>query len=296
MEKRIGLITCYNHEKTIASSIESFLDQELELDKIIVIDDCSVDNSVNEIKLLCIRHSKVELYKTPYNSGPSSALNFGLEKTLKDYLDPTIYFLSGDDVSLRSRTSVQNQLFESMPDVELLLGNITSVNYIQNNTYESLSQCLPIKSGFVEISNLFFHLNSYCASSMALKIHSSRNAPRFNTNSTYFQDFEIYIDYSWRNKIFYDSSKIVQYSESPQTLSREMFHGQTDFKFNKMTQELNILYKNFFANKSTGTILEHFPRFSSNSLGFKFKERVDLIRNLYLSHSLPEIRSLAKDL
>jgi glycosyltransferase involved in cell wall biosynthesis len=296
MTKRIGLIICYNHEGTIAQSIDSFLAQELKLDKIIVVDDCSVDNSVQQIKTLITRYSNVELYITPHNSGPSNSLNFGIEKITKDYSDTTIYFLSGDDLSLSSRTSVQNHLFESMPKIELLLGNIVSVDYVPNNSYESLAQCLPVRSGKVEVSDLFFHLNNYCASSMALKLQRGRKIPRFNSKSIYLQDFEIYLDYSWDNKIFYNSTKIVQYSESPKTLSREIFHGQTDLKFNKMNQELSTLYRNFFTDKSKSKILEHFPKFSSNILGIDRNDRNGLIRNLYLSHSLPEIRLLAKDI
>jgi glycosyltransferase involved in cell wall biosynthesis len=295
MQKRFGLIICYNHEFTIAQSINSFLTQELELDKIIVIDDCSVDNSVKEIKEFITRYSKVELYSTPYNYGPGNSLNYGLEKIPKDHLDSTIYFLSGDDLSLSCRTSVQNHLFESMPKVELLLGNIVSVNYVQNNAYGSLAQCLPLKSGNVEVSNLFFHMNNFCASSMALKIQGNSKVPRFNAESTYFQDFEMYIDYSWDNKIFYDTTKIVQYSESPQTLSRHIFHSQADFKFNKMYQELNMLYRKFFDHKSKLQILEHFFQFSSNSFGINHRDKMELIRTLYLSHSLPEIRLLAKN-
>jgi glycosyltransferase involved in cell wall biosynthesis len=255
-----------------------------------------VDNSVKEIKKLITHYSNVELYITPYNSGPSNSLNFGLRKITKDYSDKTIYFLSGDDLSLSCRTSVQNHLFESMPKIELLLGNILSINYAPNNSYESLAQCLPVRSGNVEVSNLFFHMNNYCASTMALKLQGGRKIPSFNSNSIYLQDFEMYIDYSWNNKIFYDSTKIVKYSESPQTLSREIFHGQTDVKFKKMTQELNILYRKFFANQSKSKILEHFPKFSSNSLGIERKDKNELIRVLYSSHSLPEIRLLAKDL
>ena len=296
MQKRIGLIICYNHEVTIAQSINSFLAQDLKLDKIIVIDDCSVDNSVKVIKSLTTHYSNVELYITPYNSGPSNSLNFGLEKITKDYSDTTIYFLSGDDLSLSCRTSVQNHLFERMPQIELLLGNILSVNYVPNNSYASLKQCIPVRSGNVEVSNLFFHMNNYCASTMALKLQGGRKIPSFNSNSIYLQDFEMYIDYSWDNKIYYDSTEIVTYSESPQTLSREIFHGQMDLKFNKMTQELSVLYKNFFANQPKAKILEHFPKFSSNSFEIEKRDRNDLIRDLYLSHSLPEVRLIAKDL
>lgn len=73
------IVPCYNEEKDIAGTIQSLLDSDYKgLKKIIVVDDCSTDNSFNVIKKFAKKYSKVMAVQTPKNTGRASgAKNYG---------------------------------------------------------------------------------------------------------------------------------------------------------------------------------------------------------------------------
>ena len=84
------IIPAYNAETSIAKSIESILSQTYANFELLVIDDCSTDNTYNVIK----QYSNVKLYQTPVNSRQGAARNIGLDHCTGDY----ILFLDADDI------------------------------------------------------------------------------------------------------------------------------------------------------------------------------------------------------
>ncbi|WP_172413503.1 glycosyltransferase [Lebetimonas natsushimae] len=85
------IIPTYNSEKTIARSIISVLNQTYNNLEIIIVDDCSIDNTLNIVKN--IKDYRIKIYKTNINSGPGIARNIGIEKSEGDW----ILFLDSDD-------------------------------------------------------------------------------------------------------------------------------------------------------------------------------------------------------
>ncbi len=73
------VVPCYNEEKSIGATIESLLNLDYKgLKKIIVVDDCSTDNSFNIIKKYADKYPKVIALKTPKNTGKAAgSKNFG---------------------------------------------------------------------------------------------------------------------------------------------------------------------------------------------------------------------------
>lgn len=75
------IIPCFNEEKSISDTIKSVLKSDYEgLKKIIVVDDCSTDNSYRVIKNLEKKYSKVIAVQTPKNTGNAGgAKNYGIK-------------------------------------------------------------------------------------------------------------------------------------------------------------------------------------------------------------------------
>ena len=73
------IIPCYNEGKTIEKTVKSVLDAGYKnLKKIIVVDDCSKDNSYEIIKSLAKKYSKVIAVQTPKNTGcAAGSKNYG---------------------------------------------------------------------------------------------------------------------------------------------------------------------------------------------------------------------------
>lgn len=88
-------VVCYNNAQTIAKAIKSVEDQQMAGVELIVIDDCSTDNSQDVITGLLANGSDFKFYTTPSNSGSASAArNIAIDKARGTYLT----FLDGDDV------------------------------------------------------------------------------------------------------------------------------------------------------------------------------------------------------
>lgn len=93
MEKRFSIIIpAYNVEQYIEESIKSVLGQEFENYELILIDDCSTDNTKNILEKYA--SEKVKVYSTTKNTGTAAGpRNVGLQYATGEY----IIFLDGDD-------------------------------------------------------------------------------------------------------------------------------------------------------------------------------------------------------
>lgn len=86
------IIPNYNRAAIIYKSIKSVLDQTYTDFEIIVVDDCSTDDSLEQISKIKDRRLKVYNLKT--NSGPAAARNFGIFKSEGEFIS----FLDSDDM------------------------------------------------------------------------------------------------------------------------------------------------------------------------------------------------------
>ena len=83
------IIPTYNSEKYIEKCLENVLSHTHKNIEIIVIDDCSTDNTVKVLE----KYENIKLYKTKENSRQGAATNIGLEHCSGDY----ILFIDSDD-------------------------------------------------------------------------------------------------------------------------------------------------------------------------------------------------------
>jgi succinoglycan biosynthesis protein ExoO len=87
------IIPAYNVSGIIGRAIRSAAVQTLPPVEILVIDDCSTDNTVEVVKALAREIPSIRLLLTPANSGPSAARNVGLRGAQGDW----IALLDSDD-------------------------------------------------------------------------------------------------------------------------------------------------------------------------------------------------------
>jgi glycosyltransferase involved in cell wall biosynthesis len=90
---------CHNHESFVEEAIYSVIDQTYPNIEIILIDDCSIDNSPEIIEKLKLKIPQIQAIISDLNVGICKAFNIGLEKARGDY----IIDLSADDILLPDR-------------------------------------------------------------------------------------------------------------------------------------------------------------------------------------------------
>lgn len=87
------IIPVYNAEKTLERCVESIIYGELKDISVILVDDCSKDNSWEYCQKLSNRYSNVYCYQNEKNRGVSYTRNHGLEVAKSEY----ILFVDSDD-------------------------------------------------------------------------------------------------------------------------------------------------------------------------------------------------------
>ena len=98
------VISMYNSSITIQETVESVLNQSFRDFEILVIDDCSEDESTYIVDEISKKDSRVILHKTHTNSGgPAEPRNIGIREAKGDY----IAFLDSDDIWLPEKLQVQ---------------------------------------------------------------------------------------------------------------------------------------------------------------------------------------------
>lgn len=109
------IIATYNRCSVVKDAIESVLAQDYPNLKCIVVDDCSEDNTCEQVSKEY--RGKVELYRMEQNSGPSACRNFGAQKAMTDY----ITFLDSDDLLYKNAVSLRMSLLEELRDSEKII-------------------------------------------------------------------------------------------------------------------------------------------------------------------------------
>ncbi|WP_242922747.1 glycosyltransferase [Pontibacter liquoris] len=101
---------CYNHERFLVEALDSVLAQTYPNLEIIVVDDCSTDNSVAIIKQYRQQHPHIRFISTGHNRGNCAAFNMGWHASKGAFL---IDFAT-DDVLLPDRVAQQVAAFQAL--------------------------------------------------------------------------------------------------------------------------------------------------------------------------------------
>lgn len=126
------IMPLYNSQKYVSEAIESVLAQNYKNVEIIVVDDCSTDNSFEIVKELSKKYNIIKCYKMEKNSGVAAVRNYAISKTNAQY----IAFLDSDDLWLCGKLEKQLEFFKKS-DTPLVF---TAINMIDENSKEIKSK------------------------------------------------------------------------------------------------------------------------------------------------------------
>ena len=141
------IMPCYNSALYIRESIESFLSQRFKNWELLIIDDCSIDNSAEIIKHYCIKDHRIKYFKTDYPSGsPALPRNIGLENAVGRY----IAFLDSDDIWLPDKLIKQFPLFLK-ESVAIVYSNYEKISNKGIRTHRAI--CAPTQVNYQKLLN-----------------------------------------------------------------------------------------------------------------------------------------------
>ncbi len=193
----------YNHEKYIKEALESILGQTFKDFELIVIDDCSTDQT-SEIARLILKDVDHVFLQNKENMGNCKSFNKALLHANGKY----IIDLSTDDILLSNRLEEDFQVFESLgDDFGVIHGNAICIDQESNLLKEYHPKDKIIPSGDVYEAILQKHL--ICPPSVTFKKEALDQINGYDENLA-FEDFDAWIRLA-RNWKFYYHGKLLTY-------------------------------------------------------------------------------------
>ncbi len=118
------VIPCFNAAKTLAAAVESVLAQGDIGVEVILVDDCSTDDTASLARALSERHANVSMLRHAVNSGPGPARNTGLRRAKSEF----ICFLDADDTYVPGFFAVALRHFRQNAAISAVLTGVELVD------------------------------------------------------------------------------------------------------------------------------------------------------------------------
>lgn len=204
------IIPVYNREETIGRAINSVLNQSYINFELIIVDDCSTDNSLKVIKKYEDRRIKVLTLQQ--NSGANMARNVGIASSKGHY----IAFQDSDDewdknkLELQMRDMLQRHLAASFCAHRLLNGAIGTVipdDYTDKEKYES---------GLVSVLR---HHNVISTQTLIVRKDILSTVGNYDEDMPRLQDYEFAIRLAQKTRIGYVAQPLVSVYRTEESIS-----------------------------------------------------------------------------
>lgn len=215
------IIPTYNREKTILRSVMSVLNQTYKNLELIVVDDCSTDNTKEVVSQ--IKDSRFKYYCLERNSGACVARNYGIEKAAGEY----IAFNDSDDQWHKDKLEKQ---------LSFLINNNVDVTVCSMDVYDEGSSekmyTFPDSKKSPEGAVSFDSLLKYnCTSTQMLfgKIECFKEN-LFDSNMPRFQDWEECLRLSKKYKFFHQNEILVDTYQQKVSITKNPQKGVAGMK------------------------------------------------------------------
>ncbi|KAA6333239.1 putative teichuronic acid biosynthesis glycosyltransferase TuaG [termite gut metagenome] len=171
------IIPTYNAQNTISQAIESCIKQSLPPWEIIIVDDCSIDYTLNILNNYR-NHPFIKIFVLKENGGVSVARNFGWNKSTGDYVS----FLDADDIWDVNKLKILNEVIQTEKNV-LCIGH----QYTDDKIFFLSEGVFRYK--ILHYWQLLFR-NYFNTSCLTV---SKQISERFNEHMRYTEDHELYL-------------------------------------------------------------------------------------------------------
>ena len=123
----------YNHAHYLPECLKALLEQSVEPIEIIVIDDCSTDNSIAVLEEIRRKHPRIMFCRNEKNMGVMQTLNKGLAMCRGEY----VFFPGADDVVLPGMFEKSLKIFAEHPTAGLCFSDPASVDHATGHVNET---------------------------------------------------------------------------------------------------------------------------------------------------------------
>ena len=217
------LMTVFNAESFLKYSVNSIIRQSFSDWELIIVDDCSQDNSLKIIR--SFKNKRIKIYKLKKHFGRTRALNYGLNKCKGKY----VAILDADDIAKKNRLKKQFEFLEKNKNFKMASSWFT--RFYKNKNLKILGTPITYDRVFRKhlTENIIAHSTVMFHKLFALKLGNYSNKLKYS------QDFGLILKFFKFSKI-----KII-----PICLTDCIIHSNS-MTFSKKYKK--IVIKNFIEN------------------------------------------------
>lgn len=240
---------CYNHENFVIESLNSVINQTYKNIQLIIVDDCSSDNSVKVIEKWLRDYPKIHFIKNETNQGNNKSFNNAFEYARGDFFID----LAADDVLYPYTLEHQLQAFIEHPKAALIFGNAELINE-QSETIgvhflvDANNNVVDKTLLTIDYQRILEGGNVLCSVSALTRTDVFRKLGGYD-NSLAYEDLDFWIRLSRDYKIVFKDTFFIR--------KRVLQNSQSTFfyKRNKYAKKINlttniILNKAYLINKN----------------------------------------------
>ena len=232
------IIPLYNAEKYISETIESVINQTYENWELLVVDDCSTDNSREIVKSFKQKDSRIRLIESEINfGGPARPRNIGIDNSQGEY----IAFLDADDVWLKNKLEIQLNLLIENNNFDLLDANAYTIDEKSKKLgVLRIKKVYKILKYFFKKKNILILSNFVNINTILMK---NQNLPRFkeDKNLIAIEDWMFWIENLQEGKkIYLCDEYLINY----RIVSNSISNRNSDIGYRKIFYMYSLLFLN----------------------------------------------------
>lgn len=209
MPKVSVIIPTYNRAEYLNKAIASVLAQTFEDFELLIVDDCSSDNTSRVVEN--ITDTRIRYIRNNSNRGIAAVRNIGIKNTRGEY----IAFLDDDDEWLPTKLEIQVRMLE--PGSAKLGAIYTGVVSINTTSNKVVKINIPRYRGNI-LKNLLLQ-NFIVTSSVVLKKRCFEEVGLFDEKIVYAEDYDMWIRISKEFEFDYVKDQLVKYRVHQNSIS-----------------------------------------------------------------------------
>jgi glycosyltransferase involved in cell wall biosynthesis len=190
------IIPLYNKENFVEKTIQSVLGQTFQDFEIIIVEDCSIDNSFELVSN--ITSSKIKIIRHIENKGLSASRNTGIQNSEGNY----VAFLDADDLWKSNYLEKLYYLIQNFPEAKLFATNYEEI-YSNKQAIQPATNLMNFKKDGI-VSD-FFESNLsqaiYCCSSVCVEKSVFDEIGGYNEKITFGEDIDFNIRANLKYKL-----------------------------------------------------------------------------------------------
>lgn len=228
------VMSAYNSQKFISDSISSILNQTYDHWELIIINDASLDNTLEIINQFSEKDPRIKIIDNKKNLGLTTSLNVGIRNSNGEF----IARLDSDDIAEPSRLEKELDYLHAYPDVGLVGSGAHLINSFGNKigSMNVISQpnC---------VNRFLINLNPFIHSSIMVRKKALDDVGYYRENFRYSQDYDLILRLNDKYKLSNIALPLIRWRVSNSSVT--MQHHTLQRIYADIARKFAIERKNF---------------------------------------------------